>query len=371
MKIINSKVIYIFFSVALILNSGFDASYSAQESIGRIGNINRSSGEIIVNISSTGGTIEMGELIFIKLGNDIVVLRATFPMQTVSKCKLLPRHSKYLTKISKGIEVYRYYKGVEKEGEEAAIMPGKAGETLKVGDMDFVYITGGTFMMGSPDGEGYEDEYPRHKVTVDGFWIGRYEVTQAQYKAIMGTNPSKFTGKPGNPVEQVSWLNARDYCDRFSDKFGVTARLPFEAEWEYAARGGTQTRYYWGNSSEFAVINQYAVYEQNSFDKGKNSPDYGTHIAGSKTPNDFGIFDMIGNVSEFCGDWYDDWDGKNYYTKSADKNPYGALSGTTRVIRGGSWKSYASLLRTASRSYAAPGNSTDQDGFRIVLTPVQ
>jgi hypothetical protein len=138
-------------------------------------------------------------------------------MQTTAKCKLLPQHKKFTNKIIKGADVYRYYRGVEKEGAEAAVIPGKAsGETKRIGNMEFVYVPGGTFLMGSPQGEGYEDEHPQHKVTLDGFWMGKFEVTQKQFKEIMGYNPGRFSGKPDNPVEQVSWLEARDFCDKFS-----------------------------------------------------------------------------------------------------------------------------------------------------------
>lgn len=346
--------------------------YSASGSIGRIGSIERSSGEVVINIPYSGSMVEMGELLFLHVNNGVAVLRVTFPMQTTAKCKLLPQHKKFISSLEKGAEVFRYYRGVEKEGYEAAVIPGKSsGEIKRIGNMEFVYIPGGTFLMGSSDGEGYDEEHPRHKVTLDGFWIGRFEVTQKQYKEIMGENPSRFQGKSDNPVEQVSWFDARDFCDKFSDKYGVTARLPLEAEWEFAARGGAETMYYWGEISDYNTINKYAVYESNSSDKGEGSSLYGSHKVGSKAPNSYGLYDMSGNVSEFCRDWFDDWDGENYYSKSSEKNPYGALSGTMRVIRGGSWCNGVKFLRSASRSYSAPSNSTDQDGFRVVIVPVK
>jgi len=365
------RIIQVTVLSVLMLISKVGNIHSETGSIGTIGNIDRSSGEVVININS-GTMVEMGDLIFVRLSNGVAVLRVTFPMQTTAKCKLLPQHKKLINRIGKGTDVYRYYRGVEKGGDEAAVIPGKAsGEIKRIGNLKFVYIPGGTFFMGSPQGEGYEDEHPQHKVTLDGFWIGKFEVTQKQFKEIMGYNPSSFSGKPDNPVEQVSWLEARDFCDKFSDKYGVTARLPLEAEWEYAARGGAQTKYYWGDDADFKIINKYSVYEKNSLDKGEKDTGYGTQKVGSKAPNGFGLYDMSGNVSEFCRDWYDDWDGKNYYSKSVGKNPYGALSGTMRVIRGGSWCNRAEFLRSASRSYSAPANSTEQDGFRVVIVPVR
>lgn len=346
-------------------------TYSSPVSIGVIGSVDAGTGEVIVNIPGSSGMVTIGDLLFVQVNGEVVVLRATFPMQTMSKCKLLPGHKKYFSKLTRGMPVYRYYSGVEKKGEEAAVIDGYAGEIRKIGGMEFVYVPAGTFIMGSPDGEGDKDEHPAHKVTVDGFWMGRCEVTQRQYKTVTGNNPARFKGRPDNPVEQVSWFDARDFCDSFGDMNGVTARLPFEAEWEYAARGGSAARYYWGDSAEPGVAGRYAVYDNNSYAMGEKNPAYGTHKTGTKVRNGFGLYDMSGNVFEFCRDWYDDPGKKNYYAKSPEKNPNGVLNGTTRVLRGGSWNSDAGVLRSANRSFAAPHNVSEYNGFRVVIVPAR
>ncbi|MDI6788565.1 MAG: SUMF1/EgtB/PvdO family nonheme iron enzyme, partial [Planctomycetota bacterium] len=188
--------------------------------------------------------------------------------------------------------------------------------------MVFVLIPGGTFRMGSND--GHDDEKPIHEVTVSNFLIGKYEVTQGVWQKIMGNNPSHFKGD-NHPVEQVSWNDCQEFCR----KAGL--QLPTEAEWEYVCRAGTNTKYYWGNESN----SNYMWYDKNS-----NST---THPVGQKKPNAFGLYDIIGNVWEWCQDWYD----ANYYKNSPKDNPTGPSSGEYRVLRGGSWNNNANNCRTA------------------------
>ncbi|HQP50258.1 MAG TPA: SUMF1/EgtB/PvdO family nonheme iron enzyme [Spirochaetota bacterium] len=230
----------------------------------------------------------------------------------------------------------------------------RPGQVKRMGGMDFVFVPGGYFMMGSPDGEGYDREHPRHKVYVSPFWMGKYEVTQAQYQAVMGTNPSNFTGDIRRPVEQVSWNDLVSFCEKFSAKHSVRARLPREAEWEYACRGGTTTRYYWGDNED----GNYCWYYGNSGNT--------THPVGQKRPNAFGLYDMSGNVWEWCMDWYDE----HYYRNSPEVNPAGPASGSFRVLRGGSWGVDVDGGRSASRGGCDPGGRNYFGGFRVVVPAV-
>jgi formylglycine-generating enzyme required for sulfatase activity len=228
-----------------------------------------------------------------------------------------------------------------------------------------VRISGGTFMMGSPDSENSResDEGPQHSVTVSGFSMAKYEVTQGEYQAVMGTNPSGFSG--GNlPVEQVSWYDAIVYCNALSQREGLTPaytisgsnvtwnrsangyRLPTEAEWEYACRAGTTTPYYTGDS----ISKSQANYNEN-----------GTMDVGSFVPNAWGLYDMAGNVWEWCWDWYED------YSTGSQTNPEGPSTGTNRVERGGSWFIFGGGdLRSASRGHSTPSLRFDFIGFRLV-----
>ena len=204
--------------------------------------------------------------------------------------------------------------------------------------MIFICIPGGTFKMGSNE---YKDEKPIHEVTLDSFLISKYETTQEVWRKIMGNNPSKFKGY-NSPVEMVSY----DECQEFCKKTGL--RLPTEAEWEYAARAGTTTRFYWGNKEN----GDYMWYSRNS----GNIP----HPVGGKKPNGFGLYDMSGNVWEFCQGWY----GK--YPSNAQTNPIGPASGKYRVLRGGSWFRYDAVsCRVTSRFRGNNPDASDSiEGFR-------
>jgi formylglycine-generating enzyme required for sulfatase activity len=192
-----------------------------------------------------------------------------------------------------------------------------------------VWIPAGTFEMGSNDGDS--DEKPVHAVTLDGFWIGKYEVTQRQYEAMMGNNPSHFKG-PDRPVEQVSWNDAMEFCRKLSQATGKTYTLPTEAQWEYACRAGSKS-----NWDEENRLGDYAWYERNSGNK--------THDVGGKSPNQWGLYDMHGNVWEWCADWFEGI----YYASSPPRNPTGPASGKYRVFRGGGWCGTAYNCRSASR----------------------
>jgi formylglycine-generating enzyme required for sulfatase activity len=220
--------------------------------------------------------------------------------------------------------------------------------------MKLVWILPGTFQMGSNDGEGFEK--PRHTVKISkGFYMGIYEVTQEQYQKVMGTNPSMFNGS-NLPVEQVSWDDAVEFCKNLSQKEGKTYRLPTEAEWEYACRAGTTSRYSFGDSE--SQLGDYAWYNQNSGNT--------THPVGEKKPNAWGLYDMHGNVWEWCQDWYaEDW-----YSKGPMENPLNESYGDKifRVVRGGSCVGGSDRCRVWFRDFI-PIFRINGFGFRVVLDP--
>ncbi len=224
----------------------------------------------------------------------------------------------------------------------------KGGGERTVSGITFVYIPGGSFMMGAAE----PGERP-HMVTLDGFWMSRYEVTQAQYEAVVGNNPSHFKGAD-RPVEQVSWNDATAFCNRLGERGKVAVRLPTEAEWEYACRAGTSTCYYWGDK----IDGDYCWYGGNCNE---------THPVGGKKPNAWGLYDMSGNVSEWCHDWYD----KDYYRSSPAVNPQGPGSGEYKMLRSGSWVTFGSgyRFRSADRDWDGPSWERSYSGFRVVLAP--
>ena len=216
---------------------------------------------------------------------------------------------------------------------------------------EMVFVQGGTFQMGSTDGEN--DEQPVHTVRVDDFYIGKYEVTQAQWRAVMGADPPelKFKGCDNCPVESVSWNDVQTFIRKLNEKTGKRYRLPTEAEWEYAARGGKKSRgYKYAGSND---PDEVAWHNGNSGSK--------THPVGRKKPNELGLYDMSGNVWEWCRDWYD----KDYYKNSPGNNPKGPSSGSYRVLRGGSWYSLPQLCRVANRDWVNPWLRGVNYGFRL------
>jgi len=260
-----------------------------------------------------------------------------------------------------------------------AVQPAAKPETPAPANM--VRINGGTFTMGSPtnEPERSEDEGPQHQVTVSSFYMGKYEVTQKEYQDVMGTNPSSFQGD-NLPVEKVSWYDAIEYCNKRSQKEGLTPaytinknqsdpnnkstskvkwtvtwnrnangyRLPTEAEWEYACRAGTTTAY-----------NTGAVISDNTGWYSANSGNT-THLVGQKSANTWGLYDMHGNVWEWCWDWYGN------YSNEAQTDPVGAVSGSDRVLRGGGLNGSAEYCRSAYRYIYYPYNRSYGLGFRLV-----
>jgi formylglycine-generating enzyme required for sulfatase activity len=222
--------------------------------------------------------------------------------------------------------------------------------------MEFVFIKGGCFEMGDTFGDGENDEKPVHEVCVDDFYLGKYEVTQGQWEKVMENNPSNFKGRD-NPVERVSWNDVQQFIERLNNQSGRKHRLPTEAEWEYAARSGGK-REKWSGTSQEADLGQYAWYSNNSGGQ--------THPVGEKRPNGLGLYDLSGNVEEWCADWYDG----NYYTNSPKDNPSGPGNGQYRVLRGGSWGLSPGLARAAYRFRIVPAfrGSLGGLGFRLRLS---
>jgi formylglycine-generating enzyme required for sulfatase activity len=248
--------------------------------------------------------------------------------------------------------------GGEDSGPAIETTGTKETQTFNLGGgvtLEMVYIPPGSFQMGSPnDEEGrYSDEGPVRRVTLDGFWMGKYPVTQAQYRAIMGSNPSHFTGD-NRPVESVSWNDAKEFFRKLSDRTGKTFTLPTEAQWEYACRAGTTTRYSFGDDA--GRLGEYAWYSGNS-----NSQ---THPVGQKKPNAWGLYDMHGNVLEWClDDWHD-----NYNGAPVDGSRWGDGTGSGRVMRGGGWGFSAGLCRSACRpTWDTPEYRWYDYGFRAVM----
>ncbi len=254
----------------------------------------------------------------------------------------------------------------QRETAEALGVP--VEKEIQLGDglsMKMVLIPAGEFMMGSklsPDevadryggkAKYFTDEHPRHSVSItEPFYMGVTEVTHEQYEAVMGEKPSHFDGKQ-NPAELVTWNDATEFCKKLSQKTGETIRLPTEAQWEYACRAGSTSAYCFGESER--QLGDYAWYDDNSDGK--------THPVAQKKPNDWGLYDMHGNVWEWCRDWYDG----DYYENNTITNPTGPTSGSYRVVRGGSWANYAYYVRSANRDCSDPSFTYLGFGFRVVL----
>ena len=217
-----------------------------------------------------------------------------------------------------------------------------------------VYVQGGTFTMGATDEQGSDadiDEKPAHSVTLSSYYIGKTEVTQELWEAVMGSNPSEFKGNR-KPVEQVSWNDCQTFISMLNALTGKNYRLPTEAEWEFAARGGIKSKGYKYSGSN--TLDDVAWCEDNSGET--------THEVGTKSPNELGLYDMSGNVWEWCNDWYGN------YISSPSNNPTGPGSGTDRVHRGGCWYSIASCCRSSIRSYSTPGHRYYALGLRLCLS---
>jgi len=219
--------------------------------------------------------------------------------------------------------------------------------------MEFVLIPAGSFLMGSAD--GLEDERPAHTVTISrSFYLGRCEVTQQQWEAVMGSNPAAFPG-PQNPVESVGWSDCRAFLRKLNEKFaasGAKFDLPSEAQWEYACRAGGQGKFSFGDEEN--QLEDHAWFRGNAASH--------THPAGAKKPNAWGLYDMHGNVCEWCSDWY----ANDYYRQSPAADPAGASSSYHHTIRGGCFDDTASNCRVSYRNMNDPSDRNHNVGLRVM-----
>lgn len=241
----------------------------------------------------------------------------------------------------------------KKEKEKDITLPMVSKEFLDSIQNNLVWVTGGRFVMGDDGGEA--DEKPAHEVVVDGFAISKYPVTQRQWTVIMGSNPSEFTGCDQCPIDRVSWDDAQKFIAILNKLTGKYYSLPTEAEWEYAAKGGLEGKGFRYSGSD--DIDQVGWYTGNS----NRRP----HVVGEKAPNELGLYDMTGNMWEWCQDWY----AKFYYELNEKYSPTGPSSGAGRVRRGGSWFTQAINCRVTTRNNVQQDYKDDSGTFRLVQYP--
>ncbi len=231
-------------------------------------------------------------------------------------------------------------------------------QTFNVNGVEFkmIKVEGGTFSMGATseqEDDAYDDEYPVHSVTLSDYYIGETEVTQELWKAVMGSNPSYFKGDNQRPVESVSWNDCQEFIKELNRLTGKKFRLPTEAEWEYAARGGKYSKDYVYKYSGSNDADEVAWYDDNSGDE--------THPVKTKKANKLGLYDMSGNVWEWCNDWYGD------YQSNSQTNPTGPSEGEYRVLRGGSWNYFVGFVRVSFSIICTPDGRNYNFGLRLAL----
>ena len=234
--------------------------------------------------------------------------------------------------------------------------------------LEMLWIPGGTFQMGRYAGEQFSStlEDPQHSVTLGGYWMAKYELTKRQWTAVMGTTPwagqSYVLADLDSPAVYVSWNNAQSFLSALNSHTGKTFRLPSEAQWEYACRGGTQTRFYWGDDPTYTALGDNAWHYDNTHGAGQQY----AHVVGGKAPNAFGLYDMSGNVWEWCeDDWHADYTGAPTGGQAWVDSPRGSY----RMMRGGSWNYWGSDCRSANRGADIPDSPYNDRGFRIARTP--
>jgi formylglycine-generating enzyme required for sulfatase activity len=238
-------------------------------------------------------------------------------------------------------------------------------DTFSVAGVSFnmIRVDAGSFMMGAAadDDEAADRERPAHQVTLSGYSIGETEVTQELWQAVMGYNPSDFTDDPQRPVDYVSWDDCQLFISKLNEMTGMAFRLPTEPEWEFAARGGNRSKGYKYAGSD--NVDDVAWYEINAYNVGMDDPDFGPHAVKTKTPNELGLYDMSGNVMEWCQDYY------GLYSNEAQTDPVGPSSGYGRVTRGGSWGGAATSCRVSYRGAGTePSSRGHYRGFRLAQT---
>ncbi len=298
---------------------------------------------------------------------------------TVEKCdEYLKKYPKgrYVAEVKRKRNVEQEKEESKRKAEEAAAAKRKEeikalAQTYTVNGVLFTmkYVEGDTFTMGCAEQDGnhcFGDEKPPHKVLLSDYCIGETEVTQALWKAVMRKNKSKYKGE-NRPVESVSWNECQEFCDKLNNLMrnslpsGYKFALPTEAQWEYAARGGKNHSPYKFSGSN--TIEEVAWYQKNSYAKGFDSPDFGTHVVKTKKANNLGLYDMSGNVCEWCVDWYMN----SYYEVSPSTNPKGPSAGSERVVRGGCWIRSDLPCWVYFRDSRAPDYSDSSCGFRLVI----
>ena len=239
---------------------------------------------------------------------------------------------------------------IQSEKEELAINP-----IIQQAIDNMVWVEGGTFTMGRTPEPGSNETFgkePAHQVTLSDYYISKYEVTQELWQAVMGYNPSEFKNNPKNPVENVSWSDCQEFIAELNRLTGKTFRLPTEAEWEFAACGGNRSKGYRLSGSD--NVDDVAWYFFNSEDT--------THPVGQKSPNELGLYDMSGNVDEWCHDWYGN------YSSDSQTNPFGPSTGSERVNRGGCWSLYGGFCTAWYRSSDVPTATKNSIGLRLALS---
>ena len=246
---------------------------------------------------------------------------------------------------------------VAQNGGDSSVKLTFGNQTITVNGVSFkmIAVKGGTFQMGATSEQGSDansDEKPVHNVTLSDYYIGETEVTQELWKAVMGNNPSYHRGYPQRPVEKVSWNDCQEFIKKLNQLTGKNFRLPTEAEWEYAARGGNKSLDYKYSGSD--IVGVIAWYNSNSGSQ--------THDVKTKQANELGIYDMSGNVWEWCNDWY------GSYSSSSQTNPKGSAAGSYRVLRGGSWYYNAKYCRVSGRYDLNPGDASGNLGLRLSLS---
>lgn len=237
----------------------------------------------------------------------------------------------------------------------ATVEPKPQKLTQTSNDIEFALIKGGCFQMGEESGSAPDNQKPRHEVCLSDYYLGKYEVTQGQWEEVMGSNPTSYSACGKNcPVDGVTYLMAQDFIEILNKKSGKHYRLPTEAEWEFAAKDGNNNQR-WAGISDEAQLGDYAWYEKNS--------EYKPHPVGLKKPNKNGLYDMSGNIMEWCQDWY----GEKYYSISPKTNPAGPLTGEERVMRGGAFGYSGDLVTTTARNRDKVNVQDGTSGLRLAM----
>ena len=293
------------------------------------------------------------------------ILSDGFPDDLFAKLSISERTTNIIKKAMNPMKKQRFQTVTEllesctgsklKTESDTSIVPKVIRELIN----NMIQVSGGTYLMGNPNTNSSHDERPVHQVGLKSFAIGKYQVTQAEWQAVMGENPSFFIGDR-RPVENVSWDDCQQFIAKLNSLTGKKFRLPTEAEWEFAARGGLN-----GNGGLYAgsnAIDDVAVYERNTINLAKSSY-YGTADVGTKMPNELGIYDMSGNVAEWCYDW------RERYSNEYVESPIGSDSGSFCVHRGGGWNSISSHCTVFARGYDLPSHKFSNTGLRLVIGP--